>query len=230
MEFRLLLILPDACKVYQFIRRADELCQLHDVLSANTERRTAVVHGLGGIGKTQLSLAYCKRHQTDYSTVMWLNARDESSLKQSFANAAKWILRYNPSTTYIALAVESQDADGIVEAVKRWLDEPANNGWLLICDNYDHPTTGITPPGRGQTSFTNGHTEAEAIGHQDPVDARAFDLRLYLPKTDHGAVIITSRLAVKIGRPVKVGKLLAINDSLAILASTSGRDNIKLGR
>jgi hypothetical protein len=222
--------MPGVYEVHRFVAREEELRQLHDILSTNNGRRTAVMHGLGGIGKTQLAIAYCKRHRAEYSTAIWLNARGESSLKQSFAHVAERILRYDPSMTYIALAVESRDADRIVEAVRRWLDEPANNGWLLIYDNYDRPTTSANLQGRGQTSFTDVHPDAEAADHQDPTDARAFDLRLYLPQTDHGAVIITSRCSVRMGQPIKVGKLRAVNDSLEILAYTSGRNNIQQGR
>jgi hypothetical protein len=133
--------------------------------------------------------------------------------------------------TYIATAVESKDTDGVTGAVKRWLDEPANNGWLLICDNYDHPSTGTNTRRSWQTTIMDEHhIDEEATGHQYRAVDEGIDLRLYLLEADHGAVIITSRLSVKMGRLVKVGKLLAVDDSLAILASTSGRDNIKLGK
>jgi hypothetical protein len=133
--------------------------------------------------------------------------------------------------TYIALAVNSRDADKIVEAVKRWLDEPGNNSWLLIYDNYDRPTTSVSPQARCQTGLGVEHqSNAEAKCHQEQDDAKAFDLQPYLPQTDHGAVIITSRSSVKIGQPVKMGKLLADRDGLEILASTSGRSNVEQGR
>lgn len=131
---------------------------------------------------------------------------------------------------YIATAVESQDTDGVIGAVKRWLDEPANDGWLLICDNYDHPSTGMNSKrSRQATIMDEHHLDEETTDHHHQVVVEEFDLRLYLPETDHGAVIITSRLSVEMGRPVKLGKLLTIDESLAILAATSGRDNIKLG-
>jgi hypothetical protein len=42
---------------------------------------------IGGIGKTQLTVAYAKRHKDNYSAIFWLNIKDEEdSLKQSFAN------------------------------------------------------------------------------------------------------------------------------------------------
>lgn len=230
-KFRLPLSLPGVCEVHRFVAREEELSQLRGILSTNTGRCTAVIHGLGGIGKTQLAIAYCKRHRTEYSTAIWLNARDESSLKQSFACVAERILRYDPSMRYIALAVDSRDAERIVEGVQRWLDEPANDGWLLICDSYDRPAANINFQGHGQTSFTDEHRpDAEVIGHQEQTGAKPFDLRPYLPQTDHGAVIITSRYSAKMGQPIKLGKLQAVHDSLEILASTSSRNSIEQGK
>lgn len=211
--------------------REKELDRLHEILETTARRRTAVIHGLGGMGKTQLAIAFFKRHRTEYSAVIWLNARDESSLKQSLAHVAERIRRYDPSMTYISSAVESRDADRMAEAVKRWLDEPANDRWLLIYDNYDHPMASINTQRRGRQILPEGtHTDEEAESDEDQADAKAFDLRSYLPETDHGAVIITSRLLVKLGQPIPLGKLDAVSESLEILVSTSGRHSLKQGK
>jgi hypothetical protein len=230
-NYRLPLSLPGVSEVNRFVAREEELSQLRRILVSKPGRQTAVVHGLGGIGKTQLVIAYCKRHRTEYSTTIWLNARDETSLKQSFTQVAERILRYDSSMTYIALAVESRDAGKIVEAVKRWLDESANNSWLLIYDNYDHPAINTSSQARKEASFTVEHEpNADKKCQTEQTDTKAFDLRLYLPQTDHGAVIITSRSSVKLGQPLKIGKLLDEQDNLDILASTSGRGNIEKGK
>lgn len=111
---------------------------MHETLGRASERRTVVVHGLGGIGKTQLTVAYIKRHRSRYSAAIWLNAKDEVSLRQSFSHAATRILREHSSILYIQNAVPNQDLSKIVEAVKRWLNEPKNDGWLIVYDNYDN--------------------------------------------------------------------------------------------
>jgi hypothetical protein len=63
-------IVPD---VEHFVARETELAEMHRALSGDGSRRTVVLHGLGGIGKTQLSVAYAKRHKDSYSAIFWLN-------------------------------------------------------------------------------------------------------------------------------------------------------------
>ncbi|KAH7118698.1 hypothetical protein B0J13DRAFT_196969 [Dactylonectria estremocensis] len=227
--FQLLINLSEIFEVTRFVAREEELGRIHDILKGTVGRRTAILHGLGGIGKTQLAIAYFKRHRTDYSTAIWLNARDESALKQSFARIAERIRRHDPSMTYVSGAVESRDADRIVEAVKRWLDEPPNDRWLLIYDNYDRPMLTNTNAIRSEQLDLSeeDHIDEAEKNHQDHADPKAFDLRQYLPETDHGAIIVTSRLSVKLGQSIQLGKLKDISDSLEILASASHRDNIK---
>src|SRR5688572_22962996 len=106
-----------------FVSREDELAEIHRILDRRPGRRTVVMHGLGGMGKTQLAIAYMKRHRSDYTASIWFNARDETSLKQSFRNAATRILREHPGLVYMQMAVSDKDSDASV-AVKRWLDEP----------------------------------------------------------------------------------------------------------
>ena len=73
--------------------REDELSKIHKTLKGNGSRRAVVLHGLGGIGKTQLSIAYAKRHKDDYSAIFWLDIKDEDSVKRSFAKLANQISR-----------------------------------------------------------------------------------------------------------------------------------------
>jgi ATP/maltotriose-dependent transcriptional regulator MalT len=68
-----------------FVAREEELAEIHRSLSGDGSRRTVVLHRLGGIGKTQLTVAYAKRHRADYTAIFWLNIKDEDSLKLSFA-------------------------------------------------------------------------------------------------------------------------------------------------
>jgi nucleoside phosphorylase len=79
--FQLPINLSEIFEVPRFVAREEELSQIHEILKGTIGRRTAVLHGLGGIGKTQIAIAYFKRHRTHYSTAIWLNARDETTLK-----------------------------------------------------------------------------------------------------------------------------------------------------
>ncbi|KAJ5641389.1 hypothetical protein N7490_005389 [Penicillium lividum] len=221
-NFALPLNLSEVFAVNEFIARKDELGKLQKILEGDG-RRTAIVRGLGGIGKTQMTIAYIKQYREDFSAVIWFNAKDKLCLKQSFLKAAEWILRHHPSIAYIADALESRDLDQVVEAVKRWLDEPMNNHWLCVYDNYDNPLLGK----KGETV----HASWDATGsHSESTEdvTTAFDLLPYLPQTEHGAIVVTTRSsAVKFGAILPLGKLQDTNDSLDILASNACRASFK---
>lgn len=224
-RFTLSLSLSGATGASHFVAREEELAWMHQKLGRSPGRQTVVVHGLGGMGKTQLAIAYMKRHRNDYSASIWLNARDETSLNQSFRIAAMRISREHPSLSYMQSAVSDKDGDASL-AVKRWLDEPRNDRWLLIYDNYDHPKMGGDA---GEVPVGDGGN----LGRPGEVDQQApegYDIRQYLPDTDQGVVIVTTRSStVQIGELLRLQKLCKIEDSLRILETTSGRKGAQDG-
>jgi hypothetical protein len=185
-----------------FVAREKELADIHNILSGNGNRRVAVLHGLGGIGKTQLAVAYTKRYRNSYSAVFWLNIKDEVSLKQSFIKTAKQILRDHPSASRLRSSLDTKEGvDEAMEAVKAWPSLPNNGRWLLVYDNYDNP---------------------KVPGHVD--NPTALDIRQYFPESYQGSIIITTRSSqVKIGERMQVKKLRDMEDSLEILSNASGR-------
>jgi len=179
---------------------------MHQQLYGHTTRSIVILHGLGGIGKTQLTIAYTKRHKDKYTAIFWMNASDEDYLKLSFRGAAQKILNDHPTTSGLAGVDLEGDLNSVVHAVNAWLSTPKNVRWLMIFDNYDNPKLpGIT-------------------------DHLAMDIRGFLPTADHGSMIITTRSAqVRLGRRIQVRKLQDIRDSLEILSNTSRRERITEG-
>src|SRR5438105_15679269 len=60
-----------------FIGRNADLNQMDEILrpgSKSREHRRLVLGGKGGIGKTQLAIAYANHHRDDYESVFWINA------------------------------------------------------------------------------------------------------------------------------------------------------------
>ena len=49
---------PEVSRVDYFVGRSEELDAIHRELKHDRSRKTAVAHGLGGMGKTQLALVY----------------------------------------------------------------------------------------------------------------------------------------------------------------------------
>lgn len=179
---------------------------MHKALGGGTGRRAVTLHGLGGIGKTQLAIAYIKAHRDDYSAIFWLNIKDEVSVKQSYLRLAKRILQDCPSASQLGVFTDEKRQDDVVAAVKRWLEHAKNTRWLAVFDNYDSP---------------------KVPGNADP---GAVDIRQFLPEAHHGSVIVTTRSPkVSMGRRVKVGKLEDVRDSLQILSDASHREGVMDG-
>ena len=112
-----------------FTGREDELAELRSSLMAGEAAalvQSRAIHGLGGIGKTQLAVEYAYRHGKDYDIVWWIRSEDTVTLASDYASLAA------------ELDLPEKDAaqQGVtVEAVKKWLRQ--NRGWLLIFDNAE---------------------------------------------------------------------------------------------
>lgn len=164
-----------------------------------SHRRAITLHGLGGIGKTQLAVSFIKKRRDFHSAIFWLNSRSQDTLKRSFLGVAERIKLHHPSARLKA-ALEAANVDQVVEAVKHWLSAKNNIRWMLVFDNFDTP------------------------GAPDGVDSRVHDVRPYFPDSDQGFILITTRSKlVQIGKPISVPKLQDARESVAILEIASQR-------
>ena len=142
-----------------FTGRGRELAEIHRALhstnATTSHQQVMVLHGLGGIGKTQLAVQYAYTHHHDYTSVWRVNASTTRSLSQGFLQIAKQLLAYQARNVTPgqnlehALVLpqgvfsqsgelnESRDATRtVVNAITSWFAAEGNNQWLLIIDNY----------------------------------------------------------------------------------------------
>ncbi|MEU6238703.1 tetratricopeptide repeat protein, partial [Kitasatospora sp. NPDC047058] len=112
--------------------RDDALTWIRNTLaegSGTAITQIPTVHGLGGIGKTTLALAYAHRYRQDYSLIWWINADSPTRIEQSLAELARRLVPHWPGH-----AAQEERA----EWAMTWLQW--HTGWLLIFDNVENVT------------------------------------------------------------------------------------------
>ena len=189
--------------VNKYVERNQEMSAIERSLRpgiANTQRRIVVLHGLGGTGKTQLSLAYARKHRDDHTAIFWLNGKTHDSLKQSIAAVTRSLpANQLPDSARKRLQQGSEELEEVIDEVLEWFGKPENTQWLLIYDNIDR--------------------DASDEG-QDP---EAYDIRKYFPKPDHGSIIVTTRrLQLRhLGDELKVNTMTT-EEGIDLLRNTLG--------
>lgn len=156
--------------VKKFIDRPVEMETLENVLlpQQGSRRKVFVLHGLGGIGKTQLSAEFARQFQHKFSSVFWLDGDTEDKLMRSIAACVDMIRAVQISE---ACRINREDSDnqGAVKDFKGWLSKKHNTDWLVIVDNLDKEYR----PNTIQNFITD-----------------------YIPVADHGSILFTTRLAI----------------------------------
>lgn len=187
-----------------FIGRESELASICERLVPKegiSTQRVLVLSGLGGMGKTQLSIEFAKRYRESFDTIYWMNAKSETLLRASFIGLAERVLQLGQ-----VIGIGPEEEDKIVRQMRDWLSKVGNNRWLLIFDNYDDP-------------------QVKGIRN-----ATAFDIRKYFPYVSQGSILITTRYPrLSFGKIIRLDKFEDVQEGLAVLIQRSGPTGIKKG-
>lgn len=180
-----------------FTGREDVIARLSLMLTSHNEAGACIaLSGLGGIGKTQVSLEYAYRYANEYEAVLWVRADTRQVLSEEFLRLAD--LLNLPEK-------QEMDQQRVIMAVLNWLH--THKRWLLILDNVDdlEQVMDFLPiRGRGQTLLT---MRAYATG------PNIKGIELDTLKREEGALLILRR-----------GKLLHEEEGLDQISETERRE------
>jgi len=185
-----------------FCGRDDVIEKIHSILNASVlckvegdarpmTRKTVILYGLGGIGKSSIALEYSFRYSDSYTAVFWVDVTSRMSMASGvrsilghiiadyagqgfpFGRIASMLVLEGLLGQFGEISSDATAEPRLAGAVRKWLAEKNNKNWLLILDNYDDGGVG---------------------------------LHLLLPTCDAGNVIITSRKSdlQTLGIPVSV--------------------------
>ncbi|MFM7836011.1 MAG: AAA family ATPase, partial [Planctomycetaceae bacterium] len=112
-----------------FKGRRETLQDLHRTLVRRAANKAVItanqtIAGLGGVGKTRLTLEYAWQYGSEYSARLYVKADSPASLRQNLAELAVKL------EVPVSKSLEEQ-----LQAVLEWLH--TNTRWLLILDNVD---------------------------------------------------------------------------------------------
>ncbi|SMD27174.1 Tetratricopeptide repeat-containing protein [Kibdelosporangium aridum] len=136
-----------------FTGRVDLLHALGDRLKSDgfTAVLPSALHGMGGIGKTQIAVEYIYQHLSDYDLVWWVEAANPTHIRTSLTELAK-VLDL-PGAAEANMAVPA-----VREALRLW----TTGKWLLVFDAAETPES-VQPffptSGTGDILITSRNTD-----------------------------------------------------------------------
>jgi len=152
------------------------------------------LHGLGGVGKTQLALEYAHRYQADYDLIWWIVAEAPGAIPAGLAELGA---RLGLVEDTAQVADQEQLAAAVLEDLRR------RERWLLIFDNApEHQElTPYLPQGDGQVLITSRHPVWGGTARPVKVDTftRAESLAFLTHRTDTKDETTAVALAEELG-------------------------------
>ena len=150
----------------RFTGREDDLRELRAKLREGgsvvvSGTQPVALHGMGGIGKTQVATEYAYRFRSAYDVVWWISAEQISFLDASLGDLGG------------RLGVQAQPTSlENARAVMQALSRGDHGRWLIIFDNAEDPeeVQKFIPPGGGHVLITSRNPQWAEHARQVEVD------------------------------------------------------------
>jgi tetratricopeptide (TPR) repeat protein len=163
--------------------------------------KVVVLLGLGGQGKTQMALEYCRIQRSDGDQnlygIFWVDSSSQESQRRGYRDIAKRIRSQE----------EFKDDTGAVDFVVQYLAD-CEQPWLMVLDNLDKPDEmsnirGFIPQSSlGRVLITSRHHATKQLGSSITLDAmeESEALELLLRSTsvaNEGPALLSARAVVE---------------------------------
>ena len=106
-----------------FTGRDHLLAALTEQLNSGNVVVTHTIHGMGGVGKTELAIEYAYRHQDEYDVAWRVAAEDPTAILGQLTALAR------------ELGLKGEQPPELLAQLNSWF--AANDRWLLIVDNVE---------------------------------------------------------------------------------------------
>jgi hypothetical protein len=141
----------------EFFGRNDALSQIHQYLNGSSTQSNAsatsfsdsepdqcIIHGIGGVGKTQTALEYAYRYRHLYDWVFWVRAESSAKMLKSYSSIGKKL------GLFCSASIADQNT---LETIQEWFETTGafhhflsasntrltdkDKRWLLVFDNVE---------------------------------------------------------------------------------------------
>ncbi|KAI1366690.1 hypothetical protein F5Y08DRAFT_124371 [Xylaria arbuscula] len=189
-----------------FVERNQYFEQISYAFLSVGQPRIFVLHGIGGIGKTQIALNFLMARSNSYSKAFWIRADSQETLNQTFREAAS------------LLQILSDDDDDILPRKAFYELDKLGGKILLVYDNLNDISLRdeilhhhkcywresfdilITSRDRGVLSLSPTYLGAEVIGFNTEQSLTLMTTLLQVSsETDQGTISILGNLCRELG-------------------------------
>jgi tetratricopeptide (TPR) repeat protein len=143
-----------------FSGREAQIVQLRDGLLSGRHSVVYALHGMGGIGKTQIALEYAHRFAGQYDLVWWVDAEQADQIP----------VRYGELADRIGIAVAEAGAEHNARMLLQHLRKRSR--WLIILDNAEDPdqVERWLPEGPGHVLITSRNPNWRRLARPTALD------------------------------------------------------------
>ncbi|MFI1305619.1 FxSxx-COOH system tetratricopeptide repeat protein [Streptomyces sioyaensis] len=143
-----------------FSGREAEIAQLRDGLLSGQQAVVRALHGMGGVGKTQIALEYAHRFAGQYDVVWWIDAEQDDQLPVHYTELADRLGIAKPE------AGSEHNARALLQHLR------TAQRWLIILDNAENreQIDPWLPEGSGHVVITSRNPDWRGIAHQTGLD------------------------------------------------------------